>query len=160
LTSEYLLYLAAIWGELERRGEDLSDLKRGIGKYLPLIASGSVLADTVVAFAGEPATLRAVAALPPKEQERIVRGGGVGHLVKKQKRRGSGAADGVVVSAHREPVRVEDMAAVATAADLAEMCVRMIEAHPNPKDVAGRLMPEVDRIARQGPRQAAKGRWE
>ena len=71
LTARHLLYLAAVWRELERRGEDLSDLRSGIGVYLPAIAAGSVLPETVVRFAGKPTLLRAVAALTPDEQRRL-----------------------------------------------------------------------------------------
>lgn len=71
LTARHLLHLATVWAELERRGEDLSDLRSGIGTYLPLIASGAVLPETVVRFAGQPAILRAVAGLPVDEQRRL-----------------------------------------------------------------------------------------
>lgn len=71
-TARHLLYLAAVWQELERRGEDLSDLRGGIGHYLPLIAAGVVIPETVVRFAGQPTVLRAVAGLPPAEQRRLV----------------------------------------------------------------------------------------
>jgi len=74
LTSRHLLYLAAVWSELERRGEDLSDLRSGIGVYLPLIATGQVLPETVVRFAGQPTLLRSVAGLPIPEQRRLADG--------------------------------------------------------------------------------------
>ena len=41
VTAETLEYLAAIWRELERRGQDLSELRKGMGQYLPLIAAAT-----------------------------------------------------------------------------------------------------------------------
>jgi hypothetical protein len=73
-TAKHLLRLALIWAELERRGEDLSDLRSGLGTYLPLIASGAVLPDVVVRFAGNNSLLRAVASLPVGEQRRLADG--------------------------------------------------------------------------------------
>jgi hypothetical protein len=77
LTARHLLHLAAVWKELENRGEDLSDLRSGIGAYLPAIAAGTVLPETVVRYAGQPTLLRAVAALTPHEQHRLAEGGTV-----------------------------------------------------------------------------------
>ena len=39
ITADSLMYLAAVWKELEQRGEDLSDLRTGLGVYVPLIAA-------------------------------------------------------------------------------------------------------------------------
>lgn len=74
MTVSHLVYVAAIWKELESRGEDLSALRQGIGAFLPAIAAGEVLPETVVAFAGKPATLKVVAKLPPAEQRAIADG--------------------------------------------------------------------------------------
>lgn len=74
ITSETLQYLAAIWRELERRGEDLSDLRSGIGGYLPMIASGHVAAEAVVAFAGRRGALKAVSTLPLSRQLALASG--------------------------------------------------------------------------------------
>lgn len=81
-TARHLTYLAAVWKELESRGENLSDLRTGIGTYLPLIASGAVLPETVIAFAGQSTLLRAVAALPIEDQRRIANGEPVPVVVK------------------------------------------------------------------------------
>lgn len=74
LTAEVLTRLGAIWLELERRGEDLSDLRTGLARALPLIASGVLSADAVVAFAGRPAILRAIEGLPLDRQRRLAEG--------------------------------------------------------------------------------------
>lgn len=76
-TARQLVRLAAIWAELESRGEDLSALRTGIGTYLPGIAAGAVAAEAVVAFAGQKSLLRAVTSLPPDEQRRLAAGGTV-----------------------------------------------------------------------------------
>lgn len=77
VTAETLAYLGAVWRELENRGEDLSDLSAGLGRYLPMIAAGQLDAEVVVRFAGRQLLLRAVAALPIGEQRRLALGGGV-----------------------------------------------------------------------------------
>jgi len=63
-----------VWNELERRGEDLSDLRVGIARTLPLIAAGRLAAEAVVAFAGRPAHLRALEGLPLPDQRRLAAG--------------------------------------------------------------------------------------
>lgn len=77
LTAETLTRLSAVWAELERRGEDLSALRVGLARTLPLIASGRLAAEAVVAFAGRPAVLRALEGVPPAEQRRLAAGGAV-----------------------------------------------------------------------------------
>lgn len=75
--AKHLLRLAAIWVELERRGEDMTSLRGGIGKYLPAIAAGTVLPDVVVRFAGHASLLRAVSSLTPDQQRKILSDGSV-----------------------------------------------------------------------------------
>jgi hypothetical protein len=74
LTVEVLVQLSRVWAELERRGEDLSELRRGIARNLPLIASGRLAAESVVAFAHRPALLRAIDGIPLELQRRLVAG--------------------------------------------------------------------------------------
>lgn len=74
LTAEVLTRLGAIWLELERRGEDLSALKSGLARTLPLIASGVLAAEAVVAFAGRPAVLRAIEGIPLERQRSLASG--------------------------------------------------------------------------------------
>lgn len=82
ITARQLVYLAAVWKELESRGEDLSALRTGLVAYLPHIAAGTVVAEAVVAFAGNHVLLRAVTALPPEEQKRLAAGASVRLVVK------------------------------------------------------------------------------
>ncbi|OVE49471.1 hypothetical protein [Chromobacterium violaceum] len=77
LTARHLMRLATIWSELERRGEDLSDLRVGLAAFLPQIAARQLSADAVIRFAGQKLLLNAVATLPLAEQERLARGGSV-----------------------------------------------------------------------------------
>src|SRR5262249_19556307 len=65
--------------------EDLSELRSGIATYLPSIAAGTVTAEAVVAFAGQPRVLRAVTTLPPEEQRRLASGGTVPLVVASEK---------------------------------------------------------------------------
>lgn len=74
LTADTLTRLGAIWAELERRGEDLSDLRAGLARTLPLIASGRLAAEAVVAFAGRPLVLRCLEGVPVEEQRRLADG--------------------------------------------------------------------------------------
>lgn len=74
LTAQTLMRLGMIWAELERRGEDLSDLKYGLARTLPLIASGRLAAEAVLAFANRPALLRALEGVPLVEQRAFAAG--------------------------------------------------------------------------------------
>lgn len=74
MTAKHLVFLATIWGELEKRGEDLSDLRMGMAVYLPQIAAGRLDADAVIRFAGQPTVLKSIAMLPVAEQREIAHG--------------------------------------------------------------------------------------
>jgi hypothetical protein len=77
LSALHLVRLAAIWSELERRGEDLTDLRSGLAVYLPMIASGRLDAEAVVRFAGNRSLLHQLLTLPIEEQRRLAQGGTV-----------------------------------------------------------------------------------
>ena len=96
LTARHLMRLATIWAELERRGENLSDLRIGLAAFLPQIAAGQLSADAVIRFAGQKLLLNAVATLPLPEQERLARGGAVQLLSYD----GHGEAVAIDVAAH------------------------------------------------------------
>lgn len=78
LTARHLLHMAAIWQELERRGEDLSDLRVGLATYLPLIAAETLEAELVVRLAGRRGLLDRYATLPISEQRRLLTNDSVG----------------------------------------------------------------------------------
>lgn len=71
ITAEHLQYLAAVWRELESRGEDLSHLRIGLAGYLPMIANGRIEPRLVVQYAGRKTILSALSRLPFEEQRRI-----------------------------------------------------------------------------------------
>lgn len=75
ITAHQLVYLAHLWRELERRGEDLSHLRSGLFTYMPMIANGSLDPQAVVRFAGNLTALRALANLSLKEQRRLAEDG-------------------------------------------------------------------------------------
>ncbi|WP_375592118.1 hypothetical protein [Chitiniphilus eburneus] len=75
VSAKQLIYMAAVWAELERRGEDLTDLRRGLGQYLPMIAAGALDAEAVVRHAGNTTLLKALATLPVPEQRRLLADG-------------------------------------------------------------------------------------
>lgn len=68
VTVKNLEAMSAIWQELERRGEDMGQLRGGMPAYFPLIASGAVPAETVVRLHGIPHLLKCVSLLPASEQ--------------------------------------------------------------------------------------------
>src|SRR6185312_4651239 len=74
LTADTLTRLGMVWQELERRGEDLADLRQGLAKTLPLIAAGRLAAEAVVAFAGRPSLLRALEGVPLERQRSLANG--------------------------------------------------------------------------------------
>lgn len=74
LTAETLMRLGHVWAELERRGEDLSDLRHGLARTLPLIAAGRLAAESVVAFAGRPSILRGLEGVPLDAQRHFANG--------------------------------------------------------------------------------------
>ena len=55
-------------------GEDLSDLRHGIARTLPLIAAGRLAAEAVIAFAGRARILRALEGLDLSTQRRLADG--------------------------------------------------------------------------------------
>ncbi len=69
-----LLRLAMVWSELERRGEDLTAVRTTFGRWLPRVATGVLLPELVIQFAGRPSVLDAVAALPVTEQRQVAGG--------------------------------------------------------------------------------------
>lgn len=73
-SAENLLRLAVVVGELESRGEDLSQLKIGLLPILRQIAAGTLLPDVVVLYAGQPSALKRIAAMPIAEQQRVAKG--------------------------------------------------------------------------------------
>ena len=74
ITAESLVRLALVVKTLEDRGEDLSDIRVGLLPYLRLIAAGQLLPEVVVRFAGAPALIRVIGALPVQDQRRLAAG--------------------------------------------------------------------------------------
>lgn len=74
ISAEHLVYLAAVWSELQRRGEDLSDLRSGLATYLPQIALGRLDANAVIQYAGNRTMLRMIAELPIETQQSLLAG--------------------------------------------------------------------------------------
>lgn len=77
LTAAVLARLGTVWAELVRRGEDLSDLRSGLARYLPRIASGQLAAEAVVEFANRPTVLQSIEGLPLPRQRELAAGGTV-----------------------------------------------------------------------------------
>ncbi|MFZ7136641.1 hypothetical protein ACLSZP_09615 [Avibacterium avium] len=72
VTAEYLGYVAAIWQELEFRGEDLSHLRHGMMTYIPLIATKQLDARLVVNYAGQKTLLSSLSRLPIEQQQKLI----------------------------------------------------------------------------------------
>lgn len=71
MTADALSYLAACWVELERRGEDLSNLRMTLAPYLRAVASGSMAPEAVIAFAGRKMVLRWIGKQPLELQRKL-----------------------------------------------------------------------------------------
>jgi len=74
LTAVTLTRAAAVFVELERRGEDLAELRKGWGWTFPMIASGRLAAEAVVRFCGMSCHLKALIGLPLDRQRKIAAG--------------------------------------------------------------------------------------
>lgn len=72
VTARHLTYLAAVWQELERRGENMSHLRSGLWAYMSAIAAGQLRAEIVVQYAGHAMLLRKLSALPIAEQDKLL----------------------------------------------------------------------------------------
>lgn len=72
LSARHLVEMAAIWTELERRGENLSALRGSLTDYLPMIAAGELDAEAVVRYAGSRQLLRYLATLPLDRQRHLL----------------------------------------------------------------------------------------
>jgi len=77
ITAHHVARMALAWRELERRGEDLSALRTGMGAYLSAVAAGRLLPEAVVRLAGNRTALRAIALLSLDEQQRLLAAGAV-----------------------------------------------------------------------------------
>ena len=168
ITADHFTYLGAIWRELERRGENLSELKSGMGYYLAKIANGELLADTVVKYAGEPGILRRMGALPLDKQRAALTTGKLPFETKKARpRKGPGRCRADIEAEEEEdddlgqlpdPMnfsqKIVAMAKAAGAADLAETILSIVKASENPADVAARVLPEIEIIVNRKPRRA------
>lgn len=75
VTAKALARMAVIWGELERRGEDLSSLRSGLMAYMPAIAAGELLPEAVVRCAGQMTVLKMLSGLPLDQQQRLLEKG-------------------------------------------------------------------------------------
>jgi hypothetical protein len=77
LSARALVNSARLWSELRARGHEVS-VRGMFGTYLPLIASGEVLPEVLVTFAGATNTLLdAVTSLPVEQQKAIMSDGGL-----------------------------------------------------------------------------------
>jgi hypothetical protein len=72
ITARHLLTLASIWRELESRGVDLSDLRRGLLAFVPMIANNRILPEVVVNYAGNKTLLNALSKCSLDEQRDLI----------------------------------------------------------------------------------------
>lgn len=159
VTRERFLRLGAVLVELESRGETVEGDKYLI-RLLRKIGLGELSVDVVVRFAGRPYTLASIITKSkPEEQDSIMamtdneveekyvgprseRGGG-----KRRHRQHERQGDYGQVA----PPSPEEMAANASVGDVAEMCLRIVNAAADPVAVAERLLPRLQEI-KQKPR--------
>ena len=77
ITAVHVQRMAEIWIELERRGEDMSAMRSGIGQYLAAVARGKLLPGVVVRLAGNQIALRGVSTLTLENQRLLLDHGSV-----------------------------------------------------------------------------------
>lgn len=75
MTAKYLEFMANIWYELEKRGEDLRKLKSEMTDYLGYIARGKLSSEAAIQFAGHKVILNNLLKLELSEQNRLAHGG-------------------------------------------------------------------------------------
>ena len=83
ITVRAIQRVAAIWTELEARGEDLSDVRFSLASYMRPVQSGRLLPEAVAQLAGRRRTLDLVATRPVDDQRRLIEGEAV-EIVKGQ----------------------------------------------------------------------------
>ena len=70
VSADGLFWVARAWVRVEREGYDMTSLRRIMPRSLPMIATGRLAAEAVVAFAERPSVLRSLEGLPlPKQRE-------------------------------------------------------------------------------------------
>jgi hypothetical protein len=74
ITEQAIIRVAALWQELTRRGEDLSEFRFALAPFLLPVAQGKLLPALVVSMAAQPRALQRLAALPVQEQEELLSG--------------------------------------------------------------------------------------
>lgn len=74
LTVQSIVRVATIWAELERRGEDLSDIRFTLKAFLPLVARGQLAPEAVVEMAGQQRKLELFSRLPIEQQRPLLAG--------------------------------------------------------------------------------------
>lgn len=72
LTAEVLCRLSLVWAELERRGKDLSHLRKGLMSYIPIIASGEIIPEAVVMYAKRPKIIESLRGVPIQTQRDLI----------------------------------------------------------------------------------------
>ena len=77
ITAEYLGYIAMVWQELERRGEDMTAMRHGLMTYVPMIANKELDARVVVNYAGQKTLIAVMSNLPLEEQQALLERGSV-----------------------------------------------------------------------------------
>jgi hypothetical protein len=148
LTAESLLRTACLVAVLEERGEDLSGLKIGLLGHLRKIATGKLLPEIVVQFAGNGKLINRISELAITDQRRILAGADpkevlrleapsaprfapAGHAEKSAARQGQ--EDEVLVQ------RPEAVVPAGSPRDVAEYLFGLVVKHDQPAAVMGHL---------------------
>lgn len=74
ITAESIRRVAAIWSELERRGEDMSAYRFSLRAFMSPVAAGRLLPEAVASYAGRPRVLDLIATLKIEDQRRVISG--------------------------------------------------------------------------------------
>lgn len=74
LTEAAIVKVAAIWAELTRRGEDLSDVRFSLSRFMLPVAEGRLLPRLAVVMSGQTRALERLVDLPVNEQAALMEG--------------------------------------------------------------------------------------
>ncbi len=144
LSVEHLLRTVLIYQELQDRGEKVEGVPAGLLAILGRIARGDLLAEVVVCFAGAPTVMARIGKMPIEEQQAVIGDENrVKDLLRPRPRRAmrNGTLHSEKTGSALADCKESDLSSLlraaekATARDLADTIVLVVEQHPDPAAV-------------------------
>ncbi len=151
IVRDKLLWTACVLGELDKRGLTVEG-DRFFMKLLRSIATGKLLVDVVVRFAGRPVTMAAVAGMEPEQQQEIM------EMTDEQVEERVRAAKPPRTQKQRQASAMPSLIEAAGNADpkdIAEMCASLVCASKDPEQSARLSIAELNRLLIMAQRKPA-----